>query len=199
MVTAHARERARNQLEAEQVTVDAILTKPVMPGTLVDTCNAALGQRAHVASRAVVRQQSTRADLDALRDARILLVEDNPINQELANALLSRAGAVITIAEHGEQALAALQRQAFDVVLMDCQMPVMDGYEATRRMRQDARWRTLPVIALTAYACNSDLDDALAAGMNDHVSKPIAFDQLLSVLQRWLRANEPAPQPQADD
>jgi PAS domain S-box-containing protein len=135
----------------------------------------------------------------ALRGVHLLLVEDNPVNQEIAEAMLMRLGAQVTCAADGRMALQQLEQARFDAVLMDCQMPVMDGYEATRRMRQDARWRTLPVIALTAYACNSDLDDALAAGMNDHVSKPIAFDQLLSVLQRWLRATEPAPQPQADD
>ena len=115
-----------------------------------------------------------------LAGARILLVEDNPINRELASALLQRVGVEVTLAEHGHQALEMLARQRFDCVLMDCQMPVMDGYSATQALRD------LPVIAMTANAMVGDRDKALAAGMNDHIPKPIDIEQMYVTLARWL-------------
>jgi CheY-like chemotaxis protein/HPt (histidine-containing phosphotransfer) domain-containing protein len=122
-----------------------------------------------------------------LAGARILLVEDNDINRELALELLGAAGIEVAVACDGRQALALLEQQSFDGVLMDCQMPVMDGYEATRRLRQQPRLRDLPVIAMTADAMAWDRGKALAAGMNDHLAKPIDVEQLFAALARWLR------------
>jgi CheY-like chemotaxis protein len=123
----------------------------------------------------------------ALAGAHLLLVEDNPVNQELASELLQRADIQVTVADNGLRALELLQERSFDGVLMDCQMPELDGYEATRRLRRDARWTRLPVIAMTANAMIGDREKALAAGMNDHVAKPIKLDQLFSTLARWIR------------
>ena len=125
--------------------------------------------------------------LQSLAGARLLLVEDNPVNQELACELLRRAGIEVLVADNGVRALELLERQTFDGVLMDCQMPELDGYEATRRLRQDARWTQLPVIAMTANAMVGDRDKALASGMNDHVSKPIKPVQLFGTLAHWIR------------
>ena len=122
-----------------------------------------------------------------LSGTRILLVEDNAFNQELALDVLSRAGIVVSVAANGQEALDMLARQRFDGVLMDCQMPVMDGYAATRALREQPQWRDLPVIAMTANAMVGDRDKALAAGMNDHIAKPIKVEDVFATLARWVR------------
>jgi len=121
-----------------------------------------------------------------LAGVRVLLVEDNAINRELASVLLQRVGAEVAVAEHGQQALEMLERQCFDCVLMDCQMPVMDGYSTTRALRLQPALRDLPVIAMTANAMVGDRDKALAAGMNDHIPKPIDIEQMYATIARWL-------------
>ncbi len=113
-------------------------------------------------------------------------MEDNAINQELAVDPLSRAGVAVRVAGDGKQALAMLARERFDAVLMDCQMPVMDGYTATRALRQLPHLRALPVIAMTANAMVGDREAALDVGMNDHVTKPIDIDEMFSTLAKWL-------------
>jgi PAS domain S-box-containing protein len=123
---------------------------------------------------------------DGVRGARVLVVEDNPINQELVVELLGEAGVVVSVAWDGQEALDILDRQRFDAVLMDCLMPVMDGYAATQALRQRPALRDLPVIALTANAMAGDRDKALAAGMSDHIAKPVKLDELLATLSRWL-------------
>jgi CheY-like chemotaxis protein len=165
-----------------------VLTKPVSSSTLFDTCSGALGQGGvRAASRIDLRAESTRDHADQLRGARVLLVEDNEINQELAIELLGRAGISVTVAADGRQALDALLRDRFDGVLMDCQMPVMDGYAATKALRQRAELRDLPVIAMTANAMAGDREKALAAGMDDHIVKPIDIDAMFATLARWIK------------
>jgi CheY-like chemotaxis protein len=132
-----------------------------------------------------VREQA--GESSTLKGARILLVEDNAVNRELAVELLHRAGVTVTVARDGREALDVLDREAFDGVLMDCQMPVMDGYAATRALRQRPGLQALPVIAMTANAMVGDREKALEAGMNDHVAKPVRFDDLLAALLRWVR------------
>ncbi len=116
---------------------------------------------------------------------RVLLAEDNEVNQELAVALLERVGITVAVAANGHEVLAQLAEQRFDCILMDCQMPGMDGYAATRCIRADARWKSLPIIAMTANAMVSDRQKVLDAGMNDHVSKPIPVEDLYAKLVRW--------------
>jgi CheY-like chemotaxis protein len=120
-----------------------------------------------------------------LEGARVLLVEDNDINIELACELLGEAGIVVSLAQDGREALQRLAEQAFDIVLMDCQMPVMDGYEATRAIRAQAHLQSLPIIAMTANAMSGDRELALAAGMNDHIAKPIDVAAMFDTLARW--------------
>ncbi|MFN3578923.1 MAG: response regulator [Pseudomonas sp.] len=117
---------------------------------------------------------------------RILLVEDNSVNQLVAKGMLSRLGYEVEIAEQGEAALARLEQQSFDLVLMDCNMPVMDGYETSRRMRADARWRETPIIALTANALQEDRQRCEDAGMNDYLAKPFKREDLQALLNKWL-------------
>lgn len=119
------------------------------------------------------------------RHCRILLVEDNRVNQIVASGLLHKMGHEVDHAENGERALAALSLKPYDLVLMDCQMPVMDGYEATRRIRQNPEWKKLPVIAVTANVMAGDRDECLAAGMDDYITKPYNKDILDRMIQRW--------------
>ena len=121
-----------------------------------------------------------------LRGARILLVEDNDFNQEVATALLEELGVAVTLAENGQQALDRIQAQPFDAVLMDLQMPVLDGYEATRRLRDDPAFAKLPVLAMTAHAMVQERARCMALGMNDYVTKPIDPEELEAALVRWL-------------
>jgi CheY-like chemotaxis protein len=174
-----------------------MLAKPVTPSTLLDACLEVLlpmqpGSATDESDVAILARQRL-----SLAGARLLLVEDNPVNQELACELLRRSGIEVMVADNGVRALEMLERQAFDGVLMDCQMPELDGYEATRRLRQDARWAQLPVIAMTANAMAGDRQKVLEAGMNDHVAKPIRVDDMFATLARWVRPAAPAPAPDA--
>ncbi|HKX41828.1 MAG TPA: response regulator, partial [Burkholderiaceae bacterium] len=127
-----------------------------------------------------------------LAGARVLLVEDNVVNQELAVELLTDAGIVVSVAADGREALAWLARQEFDGVLMDCHMPVLDGYDATRAIRAQPRLQNLPVIALTTNVQPADRERALAAGMNDHIPKPIDVERMFETIARWVH---PAARP----
>ncbi len=164
-----------------------VLAKPVTAATLVGALDGSGASGAHPDAQA--RRAATTAMMQSLAGARLLVVEDNPVNQELAGELLTNAGIAVTIAGNGAIALELLRQSpdGFDGVLMDCQMPVMDGYDATRCLRQDARWREPPVIALTANATGADRARILATGMNDHVAKPLNVDTLFEVLARWIR------------
>ena len=115
----------------------------------------------------------------------MLLVEDNEINQEVAIGLLEDASIQVDLAENGEIAIRMAQANDYDAVLMDMQMPVMDGLEATRAIRSNPRFLELPIIAMTANAMASDREQCLTAGMNDHIGKPVDPDELFSVLLRW--------------
>lgn len=128
-----------------------------------------------------------------LRGAKVLLVEDNPINQELARELLRDNGIYVRTAGNGQEALEILDTEAFDGVLMDCQMPVMDGYQATRHLRQQARYRDLPIIAMTANVMKGDKEEALAAGMSDHIGKPINVHQMFETMAKWIKASAHVP------
>ncbi|MEH6564479.1 MAG: ATP-binding protein [Halopseudomonas sp.] len=117
---------------------------------------------------------------------RLLLVEDNAVNQMVAKGMLSRLGYEVDLAEHGEIALSMLEENDYALVLMDCNMPVLDGYETSRRMRADPRWQHLPIIALTANALHEDRQRCQEAGMSDYLAKPFKREDLQSILQRWL-------------
>ncbi|GAB0057162.1 Sensor histidine kinase RcsC [Candidatus Magnetaquicoccaceae bacterium FCR-1] len=124
----------------------------------------------------------------ALMGRHLLLVEDHPVNRELALELLQLAGIRVEVAVNGAEALTRLDQGSFDGVLMDCQMPVMDGYEATRRIRANPRFADLPILAMTANAMVEDREKCLACGMNDHIAKPLDVSQLFVTLARWIRS-----------
>jgi signal transduction histidine kinase/DNA-binding response OmpR family regulator/HPt (histidine-containing phosphotransfer) domain-containing protein len=191
MVTAYGREDVFRL--AEQAGVDGFLIKPVSPSTLLDTILSVLGRGRVFGQEEKLRAPAELAVSGKLAGAQLLLVEDNDINREFATELLRSEGIVVDVAVDGAEALAKVQQRDYDGVLMDIQMPVMDGLEATRRIRALAtapggeRFATLPIIAMTALAMAQDAEKTAAAGMNDHITKPVAPDRLMAVLAKWLR------------
>ena len=180
--------------EAAKQGVAGCLAKPVSASTLLDAINGACGpQRGGAApapapADASARDASPRAQAPAaLRGRRVLLVEDNELNRFVATELLCDvAGMEVTLAGNGHEALAQLHESRFDLVLMDIQMPGMDGLQCTRLIRADHALARLPVIAMTAHAMAGDRDKSTAAGMNEHVSKPFEPAQLFETMLRWL-------------
>ncbi|WPN99923.1 response regulator [Pseudomonas sp. MUP55] len=161
---------------------------------------APLQQQARPLSRNAlyqILQRNLRSDTQPILDpvqidasplshrARILLVEDNPVNQLVAKGMLSKLGCEVIVAAHGGEALKLLEDQRFDLVLMDCNMPVMDGYEASRQIRQSGRWPDLPIVALTANALAEERERCRAAGMNDYLAKPFRREELKALLDLW--------------
>ncbi|MBD9589685.1 response regulator [Pseudomonas sp. PDM03] len=131
------------------------------------------------------------ARLEALtpqRRGRVLLVEDNPVNQLVAKGMLGKLGCEVIVAAHGGEALDQLEQSEFDLVLMDCNMPVMDGYEASRQIRRSGRWPQLPIVALTANAMSEERERCRAAGMSDYLAKPFRREELAALLDLWMPA-----------
>jgi CheY-like chemotaxis protein/HPt (histidine-containing phosphotransfer) domain-containing protein len=188
LVTAHARGEVAPQVE--RMGIEGVLVKPVTRSVLLDTIARVLGHQA-------VRPAADRPPPRGLQAAHVLVVEDNEINQQVARELLESAGVVVTIAGNGREAVTAVAEAAegrtrLDAVLMDIQMPEMDGYEATREIRKDPRNASLPIIAMTAHALDSERERCAQAGMNGHVAKPVDPAALFSVLAQWLD-RPPAP------
>jgi two-component system, sensor histidine kinase and response regulator len=191
MVTAYGREDVRTL--AEQAGVDGFLIKPVSPSTLLDTTLSVLGRGRLLDGLEHRRPNAPAATTHSqLAGARVLLVEDNAINREFAGELLRSEGLEVDEAADGQEALDQVQRRDYDAVLMDIQMPVLDGLEATRRIRALAatpggrRFARLPIIAMTALAMARDTERSRAADMDDHVSKPIDPEHLMQVLAHWI-------------
>ncbi len=159
--------------------IAACLTKPVRGARLKRTLQAVFEPKSDTgtASLEPASAQSSLATGD------ILIVDDNPVNQRLARRLVEKIGYEVDVVSDGSDAVAALGQRRYDAVLMDCHMPVMDGFEATRRIRKTS---TVPVIAMTASARTGDRERCNAAGRDDFVSKPIKIDLLAEALQRWV-------------
>ncbi|MBF0421991.1 MAG: response regulator [Magnetococcales bacterium] len=195
LVTAYGRDDVYQ--EAESVGVDGIMAKPVTPSLVLDTIMTALGRED---DRIHVRHQPAARDADAIKGilgARVLLVEDNSINQQLAVELLEEHGLQVSVANHGKVAVEMATNEAFELVLMDIQMPEMDGYEATRRIRRQVSREKLPILAMTANAMAEDRESSLKAGMNDHLTKPIDPDLLFDALVKWIPKRNRGIQPRA--
>jgi signal transduction histidine kinase/DNA-binding response OmpR family regulator/HPt (histidine-containing phosphotransfer) domain-containing protein len=199
MVTAYGRDEALMSAEQSGVALKAVLTKPASAARLLEAIGQALGQGVPKEPGAAGPVSAADADhkpehlshsdaIAQLRGARVLLVEDNDMNQELALDLLGQHGIEAVLAVNGQQALDILEREArFDGVLMDCQMPVMDGYTATRAIRQNPAFKDLPIIAMTANAMVGDRQKVLDAGMWDHIAKPINVAEMFTTMARWIR------------
>jgi two-component system sensor histidine kinase/response regulator len=194
MVTAYGREDVFRL--AQQAGVDGFLIKPVSPSTLLDSILSVLGRKRILDNEERRRPSSRRLLSSGVSGARLLLVEDNDINREFASELLRSEGILIDEAVNGQQAVDMIRANSYDAVLMDIQMPLMDGLEAARQVRALAaepggeRFGSLPIIAMTALAMAHDAEQSHAAGMNDHVTKPIAPDRLMATLARWIRLPE---------
>jgi len=202
MVTAYGHEEVIKG--AEESGIEDVLVKPVNASTLFDSVVRILGGVVDGARAAADVPTDTFERLATIKGARVLLVDDNDLNQEVATELLTDAGFVVDLAENGRIAVDKVRAGAYDIVLMDMQMPVMDGVTATREIRKDALFKDLPVVAMTANAMQGDRDRCMVAGMNDHVAKPIEPEDLWKVLLKWVkpRASSPAatePKPLATD
>jgi len=195
MVTAYGREEVMER--AKHAGIRGFLIKPVNASVLFNTIMEVFGKEIETKP---VREISRGIDSEALKTifgARVLLVEDNEINQQVASEILENAGLVVEIANHGKEAVEKVQAAEFDVVLMDLQMPVMDGMTATREIR---KWEEnlkdeqppdpIPIIAMTAHAMAGDREKSLEAGMTDHLTKPIDPDQLFTALIRWIEPKD---------
>ncbi|WP_374536682.1 response regulator [Chitinimonas taiwanensis] len=192
LVTAFGREEVRHR--AEQAAIDGFLLKPVNRSSLVDTLVTLVGSK----ENDMPLPQAPQAEA-ALSGARVLIVEDNEVNQQIAAELLQGIGLSVEVAENGRQALERLQAlpaDHFALVFMDLQMPVMDGHEATLAIRADARFAALPIVAMTAHAMVEERERCLREGMQDHVSKPIEPEALYACARRWIgKQNGPAAAP----
>ena len=188
LVTAYGREEILAKVE--QSAIQGYLLKPVNPSMILDVIMNILGKD-DVSERADVRPKSRHQDaMKGILGAKVLLVEDNSINQQVAGELLENNGLVVTVANNGQEAVYAVGNTTFEIVLMDIQMPIMDGFEATKKIRQDPRFQALPILAMTAHAMSGDREKSLAAGMVDHITKPIDPDKLFEALVKWIPAKE---------
>jgi CheY-like chemotaxis protein len=183
------------QSGVDHLDVAAWLNKPVRQAQLYSAVAMVAGVSAGWNAKGVpvaVREISRDAGLRA--EARVLLVEDNAVNQQVAKRMLAAFGLNAQLAVNGLEALSRIQQESFDLVLMDCQMPVMDGYEATGRIRAwelEAGRERLPIVAMTANAMEGDREVCLAAGMDDYLAKPIKRDMLRIALTRWIGVEPP--------
>ncbi len=185
MITAVGYEKV--MAEADNTSLDYFLNKPVSASNLFDTIMDVFGLKETESFLSTIQKDEIIKKLEDISGARILLVEDNEINQQLARELLENAGLNVILAGNGREALKKVYQMKFDAVLMDIQMPVMDGFQASREIRQNEHFDNLPIIAMTAHALMGDREKCLEAGMNDHVSKPISPDLLFTALLKWIK------------
>ncbi|MFA5181544.1 MAG: response regulator [Syntrophales bacterium] len=191
MVTAYGREEVFK--EAPLAGLEEVLIKPVSSSTMFDTIMQLLGGERDKSEDRGHEEMPPVEELSALKGAAVLLVEDNEFNQQIASELLTSMGFVVDIAEDGRKSLEMITSRSYDVVLMDMQMPVMDGVTATMEIRKQETFRDLPIIAMTANVMEADVKRCADAGMNDHVGKPIDPDELFDKLVKWIKPRQAAP------
>ena len=184
LVTGYGREEVLKS--AEDKKIENVLVKPVNASMLFDSVSRLFGQQvASLEERDL--GDNPRTALATIRGAKVLLVEDNDLNQEVATELLRSAGLVVDVADNGQIAVDKVQRARYDIVLMDMQMPVMDGVTATRIIREMPQFASLPIVAMTANAMQADREACRAAGMDDHVAKPIEPRELFLTMLKWVK------------
>jgi two-component system, sensor histidine kinase and response regulator len=193
VVTAHDDEQMWKA--AREAGIRTVLLKPVSVSTLHDALNEALSEVAMPETRAQTTGQEFRTLQTTRAGAQVLLAEDNLVNQEVATELLRSAGLEVDVATNGAEAIEKVRALAYDLILMDVQMPEVDGLQATRVVRTLRNGRTVPIVAMTANAFGEDREACLAAGMNDHVAKPVDPDVLYATLLRWIPARVAAASP----
>lgn len=186
MVTAYGQDSIFEDA-IEQGLIQAVMTKPVTMANISSCLAPLFGTQANHHEQQ--HKQLQHQMIKQIAGAHLLLVEDNAFNQELAIAILSNANISVTLANNGQEALDILAQsdKHFDGILMDCQMPVMDGYMATQLIRQQPAFADMPILAMTANAMSDDREKVLAAGMNEHIAKPIDIEQLFFTFARWIK------------
>ena len=184
ILTAYGTELPLKDLE--NAGVKRVFTKPVIPSILLDAIQQALGKERTGATLAQGQATTPPLELGSINGARILMAEDNVFNQQVAREILEEAGATVCVANNGIEALNLLCQEYFDCILMDMQMPEMDGLEATRRIRANPALPGKKIIAITANASKEDREKCFAAGMNDFITKPFEPEQLYAMLAKWL-------------
>ena len=174
--------------EAEKAEINAFLTKPIYPSTLFDAIMDAFGKEPAGVEK-LENYITTKASIykNRLRGLNVLVAEDNFTNQQIAQAILEKAGIGVRIANNGKEAIAAIEKESYDAVLMDIQMPEMDGYEATSLIRKNPRFKSLPIIAMTAHAMKGDEEKCLEAGMDGYISKPVNQDRLFYTMWKLIQ------------
>jgi two-component system sensor histidine kinase/response regulator len=185
MVTAYGRDDVLK--DAKEAGLEYTLVKPVTPSMLFDSTMRVLGAKYEAVQPVERDVPSVREVMSSIRGASVLLVEDNEFNQEVAIGLLADAGFEVDVANNGQRAVEMVNQRAYDIVLMDMHMPVMDGVNATIEIRKDKQFKSLPVVAMTANAMQQDKDKCAQAGMNDYLTKPIDPDELFRTLLKWIK------------
>ena len=193
LATAHGRQEVMHQADAADI--DTVLIKPIGASLLFDALMRALGNPDDAGAVRVVKPDTSMEALSPIRGARILLAEDNAINQQVATEILIDAGFQVEVADNGKIALNMVESGEYDIVLMDMQMPVMGGVDAAQLIRRQSKFANLPIIAMTANVMQADRDRCFEAGMNAFVAKPIEPDELFRVLLKWIPARATAAQP----
>lgn len=186
MVTAYSSEMLMQQAQDEGF--NGYLIKPVTASTLLETILEACHKKGYHPQTKTIRQTKENKAYPHIKGAKILLVEDNEINQQIGKELLESQGAEIAIAENGAVALEKAQQEQWSIILMDVQMPVMDGYTASKEIRKEFNADNLPILAMTANAMAGDREKALEAGMQDHITKPIDPNELYEKVNRWINS-----------
>ncbi|MBF0127325.1 MAG: response regulator, partial [Magnetococcales bacterium] len=175
--------------QAMAAGIQAILLKPINCSLLFDAIMEVFGKEEARIQQPVPDTLNLNAIIQRVGGARALLAEDNHVNQQVAQEMLENVGVIMKVAQNGLEAISMLEAEPFDVVLMDIQMPEMDGLTAARHIRDNPNFTNLPIIAMTAHAMSGDREKSLTAGMNDHITKPIDMNQLYGALMKWLPHN----------
>jgi two-component system sensor histidine kinase/response regulator len=187
IVIITANDRNEVQTLAEGAGVRAVLSKPIMVSGLLNVLNDILPTSPRRLKKAKKREDMDASSLAHLKGAKILLAEDNEVNQLVAKRLLKNAGFEVDIANNGLEAFDKVRANKYDLVLMDIQMPEMDGLTSTRAIRALPGYADLPIVAMTAHAMSGDRDLSISAGMNDHITKPINLSDLFAALNKWIK------------
>ncbi|MDR2140374.1 MAG: response regulator [Deltaproteobacteria bacterium] len=191
MVTANDRDDLASQ--AKDHGIMAIVPKPISASSVLNALTQVLKVGLEPQKPKKTSKASQKADPSVvahLKGSRILLAEDNEVNQLVAKRLLKNAGFEVSIANNGLEAVAMVEAESYDLVLMDIQMPEMDGLTATKTIRAKPGFENLPIVAMTAHAMSGDRELSIAAGMNDHVTKPINLSELFATLSRWIKPKD---------
>ena len=188
MLTAYGREEIKK--EADKAGINNFLVKPVTNSLLCEAIMESFGKKAETKTRSIKHGFEEISEIEKIRGARVLLAEDNEINQQVARELLEKVGLSVTIANNGKEAIKAIEGSEFDLILMDMQMPEMGGLEATGCIRKNPRFSNLPIVAMTAQAMAGDREKCIEAGMDDYITKPIDINELFSALVKWIKPKE---------